>query len=165
MNKKPTLFIMVGVPGSGKSHFLTTQNFPSDKFLIVSRDKVRFSMISDKDEYFSKEKQVFKEFVNQIQKGLDNGKSVFADATHLNGVSRFKLINALKLNNVNIIPIVINTPLKVCLERNAKRVGREKVPEDALRRMYFSMTDPANDSNNTDYEYYDILYYDYKEGN
>lgn len=155
--KKSFLFIMCGAPGSGKSYFIK-HNLTLDG-IVVSRDKIRFSMISDKDEYFSKEPAVFKEFVRQIQEGLNNGKVVYADATHLNGVSRFKLLNQLNLENTDVIPIYFKTPLEVCLARNAKREGRTKVPESALINMYHSMTDPVNDEKNIGRSLYkDILY-------
>lgn len=38
--------------------------------LYISRDEIRYSMISDKDEYFSKEKEVFNEYVKQIDEAL-----------------------------------------------------------------------------------------------
>lgn len=157
--KKSFLFIMCGAPGSGKSYFIK-HNLTLDG-IVVSRDKIRFSMISDKDEYFSKEPAVFKEFVKQIQEGLNNGKVVYADATHLNGVSRFKLLNQLNLENTDVVPIYFKTPLEVCLARNAKREGRTKVPESALINMYHSMTDPVNDEEALGEKIYsDILYVD-----
>lgn len=155
--KKSYLFIMCGAPGSGKSYFVE-HNLALDG-IVVSRDKVRFSMISDGDEYFSKEKAVFKEFVRQIQEGLDNGKVVYADATHLNGVSRLKLLNSLNLEYTDVIPIFFKVSLETCLARNAKREGRAKVPESALMNMYHSMTDPANDAAALGHTIYsDILY-------
>lgn len=159
--KKSFLFIMCGAPGSGKSYFLK-HNLTLDG-VVVSRDKVRFSMLSDEDEYFSKEKAVFEEFVRQIQEGLDHGKVVYADATHLNGVSRLKLLNQLNLENTDVIPIYFKTPLETCLARNAERQGRAKVPESALINMYHSMTDPANDEKNIGHSLYkDILYVEEK---
>ena len=160
--KKRYLFIMVGCPGSGKSYFLQNTELTKNS-IVVSRDKVRFSIISDEDEYFAKEKQVFAEFINQIQKGLDSGKNVYADATHLTGVSRYKLMNALNLNNVGIIPIYFDTPLEVCLERNKMRTGRARVPDSVIKNMYFSLTDPANDEENMNFKYDDILYVDYQQ--
>ena len=155
--KKSYLFIMCGAPGSGKSYFIK-HNRNVDG-IVVSRDKIRFSMLSDGEEYFSKEKAVFKEFVKQIQKGLDDGKVVYADATHLNGVSRLKLLNHLNLKNTDVIPIFFKTSLETCLARNAKREGRAKVPEDALKNMYNSMTSPSNDEEAIGHNLYkDILY-------
>ena len=158
---KSNLFIMCGAPGSGKSYYIKHE--APDYAVVVSRDAIRFSMISDEDEYFSKEKAVFKEYVRQIQENLDNGKTVFADATHLNGISRYKLINNLNLENTRVYPIYFKIPLDVCLQRNSKRTGRAKVPDSALINMYHSMTDPINDAENFGYECYEgILYVEEK---
>ena len=37
------LFMMVGIPGSGKSYYL--KNMTGDNCKVVSRDKIRFSII------------------------------------------------------------------------------------------------------------------------
>lgn len=157
MSIKPTLFIMVGIPGSGKSYFV--KNNLNHDSIIVSRDNIRFSIINDNDEYFSKEKQVFKEYVKAIQKALNEGKNVYADATHLNGVSRYKLISNLDISNISIVPIMIKTSLGTCLSRNAARTGRSKVPDYVIKNMYKTLTDPANDLITLGKNYYkDILY-------
>lgn len=163
MNKKAYLFIMVGCPGSGKSYFLNQKENLLNNSVVVSRDKVRFSIIHENDAYFSKETNVFNEFIKQIQNNLDKGKSVYADATHINGISRLKLMDALNLENIGIIPIVFNTPLNVCLERNNKRSGRARVPKEIIERMYNNWVDPCNDDENMSYHYDDILYIDCKE--
>ena len=158
---KSNLFIMCGAPGSGKSYYIKHE--APDYAVVVSRDAVRFSMLSEGDEYFSKEKAVFKEFVHQIQENLDAGKTVYADATHLNGISRYKLINNLNLENTRVYPICFKVSLETCLERNAQRTGRARVPDSALVNMYNSMTDPVNDAKNFGYECYeDILYVEEK---
>lgn len=69
---KPKLIVMVGIPGSGKSTF--AQNYIKDANNIstvwISRDEVRYSLISGTDEYFAKEKDVFKIFVKKINSAL-----------------------------------------------------------------------------------------------
>ena len=157
--EKSYLFIMCGIPGSGKSYF--ANSVARTNSVIVSRDEIRFSIISDEDEYFSKENLVFKEFIRQIQEGLDSGKVVYADATHLNGVSRFKLLNSLDVTNTDVIPVYMKTPLAICLGRNAKREGRRCVPDTVIKNMYNSMTDPAHDEEVLGEKIYsDILYVD-----
>ena len=89
MNK---LYIVMGTPGSGKSTWI--QNHLDEHSVWVSRDDVRFSMVAEDEEYFSKEKQVFKEYTRRINNALENGYDVFADATHLNKASRNKLLTA-----------------------------------------------------------------------
>lgn len=158
-----TLFIMVGIPGSGKS-FIANAFSKTVTSVVVSRDSIRYSLLKEGDKYFSKEKQVFATYIKEIQKHLDKGEIVFADATHLNEVSRRKLISNLKLAKEDyVVPIVIETPLEICLERNARRTGRERIPESVIEDMFESLTDPADDSPEMVERYNDILYMDNKE--
>lgn len=145
MINKPVLFINVGIPGAGKSTFC--KNHMND-FPIVSRDAIRFSLLGDTDEYFSKEKEVYNIFIKTIANNLKAGKSCVADATHLNKKARKKLINALIqdnccTNNYDICFLYFDIPLETCLYRNAKRTGREYVPESAIQSMYKSLTAPV----------------------
>lgn len=139
------LYLMCGIPGSGKSSFVT-DNININR-VAVSRDQIRFSMIKEDEEYFSKEKQVFAEFVKSIEFALEKGKSVFADATHLNKASRAKLLRAIDPVLYSEISVVwIDTPLGECLKRNELRKGtRSYVPKEQIRRMYFSFQKPELD--------------------
>ena len=134
----PTLYISCGVPGSGKSTFLK-KNKKEDE-IIVSRDEIRFNLLKKGDAYFKNEKQVYNLFIQKIGKELSIGKNVYADATHLNENSREKLLNNLKKFfpnlNFNIEIIFFKVPLHICLERNNKRDGREKVPENLVVHMF-----------------------------
>lgn len=157
-----TLYILVGAPGSGKSYY-AKHNL--NDYVYISRDEVRFSMITDEDDYFSKEKQVYKEYVRRIKEALLNkdNKAVVADATHLNWPSRRKLLYSLEeiilMNDIKVIPIVIQASLKTILKRNAGRTGRARVPADNIIDMYDKMTDPKNDV----FHYNDIIYVNAEE--
>lgn len=126
------LFLMVGFPGSGKSTYL--KNHCKENDVIVSRDAIRFSIVSDGEEYFSKEKEVFKEYCRQINENLAAGYNVFADATHLNAASRRKVLDKVKGYDM-VGAIVMNTSLTEALRRNDNRTGREFVPRSVIRRM------------------------------
>lgn len=144
-----TLYLTVGVPGSGKSTFC-------EKMVgkRVSRDAIRFSMIDDNDEYFQKEKDVWREYVRQIQEEINANNTVIADATHLNKKSRQKLLNALDLKDYVVFVLYFDVSLSTCLARNAKRTGRENVPKDVVTNMYSHMTEPTLEE---DDRYYMIL--------
>ena len=148
MNK--TLWIMCGAPASGKSWFAKNKLMKDYGWDYISRDEVRFSMIKDGEEYFSHETAVFNEFVEKIAIALDWGHdNVIADATHLNWGSRRKLLKALSKNcvleDVDVIPVVIDAKLEDILERNKLRDGRARVPEEIIRKMYSSISDPVKD--------------------
>lgn len=140
---KNNLIIMVGCPGSGKTTY-AKENYPDAWY--VSRDEIRFNLVSENEEYFSKEDQVFNQFINKINEGLRNSHDVIADATHLNSKSRFKLLanlTDLDKEKTNIVAIFMRTPLNVCIARNEKRKNtRSYVPEDVIRNMYKALRKP-----------------------
>ena len=147
VNCKRKLYLMMGCPGSGKSTYLKTR-FSQRPLAVISRDEIRFSMVKEDEEYFSKEKEVFNLFVRAVQADIDSNfvTDIYVDATHINEASREKLLGRLKnLDKVNINAVLFNIPLEVCLERNAQRTGRACVPETAIRNMYKNLTDPAYD--------------------
>lgn len=137
------LYLMMGTPGSGKSTWITNHINPA-KEVCISRDEIRFSMVAEDEEYFSKEKAVFKEFVRRIDEALDNGFDVFADATHLNKASRNKLLRAINPKETPVIEIIwIKTSLFECIVRNDNRKGtRAFVPRSVTRRMFNQIEKP-----------------------
>lgn len=143
-----TLWLMCGAPGSGKSYFAKNVLVNDEHWLYVSRDEIRFRIIKNDEEYFSHETEVYNCFVKNIQLLLDTIRegNVIADATHLNTASRMKLLKRLNLNGVNVIPVWMNTPEHICLERNKLRSGRECVPEDVIHKMYYSRNHPCGDN-------------------
>lgn len=144
MNK--VLYLMMGVPGSGKSTFI--QNHLLDKEVWVSRDQIRFSLLSEDDDYFSKEDKVLKLFISTIDKMLSPKSpyaAVYADATHLTKKGRRQLLSQLKNKPIFVNALFINTPLSVCLKRNAQREGRAKVPAQTIRSMYSRIQKPTKE--------------------
>ena len=141
----PKLMIMVGLPGSGKSTFARhyVEQSPLMSTIWVSRDDIRYSFLSDGDEYFSKEKEVFDFFVKAINEGLEKGKKVIADATHLNSRSRKKLLSRITVPNIQIEAWVMDTPLEECLKNNAKRSGRACVPDKVIFDMFQNFEYPT----------------------
>lgn len=145
---KHTLIIMVGCPGSGKNYWIDNHKYNlNGSVKIVSRDEIRFSMLSEDDSYFAKEKEVYKKYVNEICDGVKNYDITIANATHLNEGSRSKLFRSIAgvahPQNTEIIAMVIKNDLNTCLKQNAYRKDREFVPEDSIRNMYSSLTIPA----------------------
>lgn len=156
-----TLYIMCGVPGSGKTHYAKNHLVPHAHYSYVSRDEIRFELVGETEDYFSKEKEVYRLFVAEIIRNLKNplNDCVVADATHINWASRKKLINAISKeisldNQLNIIPVMVRTNLALCLERNNQRKGRAVVPNDVVEKMYNRFTNPSLDP----FDYDGIMY-------
>ena len=144
--EKSNLYLMCGIPGSGKSTWLKEHESEfNPSHAIVSRDKIRFSYLKDGDDYFAYEKEVWKDFIAAIKESLSTNVDTFVDATHLNEKNRAKLLRALgtSLKDVELKAIVMNTSLEKTLKQNAGRSGRALVPEKEIRSMYTSFTDPT----------------------
>lgn len=154
------LYVACGIPGSGKSTYLANyvkefyQDECSNMYKIISRDAIRFSLLEKEEDYFSHEQEVFNIFVKEIFNTLREGKTCFADATHLTRASRKKLFNAILDYNKRhfdkgflkvdkIYAIYLNTPLEVCLERNENRTGLAHVPPKRIEEMYRNFQKPT----------------------
>ena len=96
--------------------------------------------------YFSKEKEVYAVYCQNIANALKRFDAVYADSTCLTQKSRALLIKKIKelyKDNFEINAIYMNTPLSTCLERNAKRTGRARVPETSIREMWIRLEVPT----------------------
>ena len=134
----PILYILCGASGSGKSTWASDFIDKHNEVWYVSRDDIRLDLLSDGEDYFSHEKEVFKTFVGILYTFLSNGQDVIADATHLNMFSRCKLIQAIDMRGYKeyeIVFVVFNTDVETCVERNKAREGRRHVPENIIRNM------------------------------
>lgn len=130
------LYMMVGVPGSGKSYIANTLNVP-----IVSSDVIRAELFgSEEDQTHNGE--VFNEVHNRIRKYLLAGTSCVYDATNLSRKRRKSFLKDLPAG-VKKIAVVAATELDIILEQNTSR--ERHVPEDVIIRMYKQMTLPRKD--------------------
>jgi predicted kinase len=139
------LYILCGPSGSGKSTWANSDE--RQDVAYVSRDDIRLSLLKDEENYFSHEKEVFKQFVKEIAIRIMAGRDCIADATHLNMFSRCKLIQALDMytNDYEIVYVVFNTDAETCIERNKAREGRRNVPENIIRNMHRDFRPPTMD--------------------
>ena len=137
------LYMMCGVPGSGKSTYVAT-NHPDA--IVVSRDAIRFALLKEGDDYFAYEDTVLQIFYAEIQNAIDSDseQDIIIDATHLTPKARATCLKELKnLDKVNLVALSIEVPLAIALYRNDKRTGRARVPETVIRNMYKSYRIPT----------------------
>ena len=143
---KPTLYILCGCAGCGKSSWAKQLFYRTIDTKWVSRDDIRFELLKEEEDYFAHENEVFNKFVDKIYENLTDVYDVIADATHLNKKSRRKLINAIDNRgkvDYQIIFVYFDTPFEVCCGRNQLREGRKRVPDEIMKSMWDNFQKPS----------------------
>lgn len=150
------VYIVCGIPGSGKSTWLKNHVANDPNAVIVSRDAIRFSLLKEDEDYFAHEDEVVRIFTETIQAAVAAGRTVYVDATHLTWNARKKVVDAVGAPNVRIGALCITAPLHICLERNSRRNGRARVPDDVISRMSQMFTNPETDP----FQYSEVAFID-----
>ena len=60
------LWLLAGIPGSGKSTWIQNhRKFFAEDNAVISRDQIRFALLGENDDYFSKENEVWQQYVEK----------------------------------------------------------------------------------------------------
>ena len=141
--KGKTVFLLSGPPASGKSTWVRNNMTVGSEW--ISRDNVRFAILTDEDDYFAHEDDVFDTFINYINQTLEKDEihTIYIDATHLNKRSRDKVLRRVRKDNIcDLTCVCFDVPLVVCHARNNLRSGRSHVPASAIDNMFNSYRIP-----------------------
>lgn len=122
------LFITLGIPGSGKSTWLSTFLSHAE---IVSSDAIREEFTGDASDQTQNAK-IFDEFHYRIDTGLRYGHDVAADSTALDKAARDRLLEIAAKHEAEAHLIVFDNVVQA-MSRNTKRT--RVVPLSAMKRM------------------------------
>lgn len=127
-----TFYMMVGLPGSGKS--FTAKTLPHA--VIHSSDAIRAESLGDENRQ-DQQDLVFQTLHERVLRDLADGADVVYDATNLDYKRRMGFIqrvDAINLSTLHKVCVFMATPYEKCLTRNQSR--ERFVPESVIDRMY-----------------------------
>lgn len=130
-------YMMVGVPGSGKSYIANHRL----KGTVVSSDAIRAELYGSEDDQ-DHNGEVFNELHKRIHALLNEGKDAIYDATNLSRKRRKNFLKELPAG-VEKIAVIAATELDVILRQNSERT--RVVPEEVIMRMFKQMSLPRLD--------------------
>lgn len=110
--------LFIGLQGSGKSTFFRT-NFAASH-LLVSKD------------LFRSNRRPWRRQTYLLEEALGQGRSVVVDNTNPTREDRAAIIVVARAHGAKVVGFYFDSPLKDCLERNRRRVGKACVPDAAL---------------------------------
>lgn len=132
---KNSVYILIGIPNSGKSTYADNLILNQSDFIIVSTDEIRNKLTGTYEFSLEFNQIVFEIAKKKINNALMRGFNVVYDATNTNKKYRKSIINIAKKNNAKTIAVIFKTPLTVCLNRNSMRNIERRVPEDVILAM------------------------------
>lgn len=129
------LYVMVGVAGCGKSSYVNEHKQPND--ISVSSDDMRielFGTLNCQDPQHNH--IVFQTMQKRCMEGLQNGNTVWYDATNLSRKRRRALYDAAKSKGADVCIVYFIRPLKKLYQINDSRPLEKQVPKNVIKRMY-----------------------------
>jgi predicted kinase len=133
-----TVYVLVGLPGSGKSTWLKEQRANA-----ISSDALRLLLIDDETNQ-GIHRRVFRTVRYLVRQRLELGRPhTYVDATNLTPKDRRAYIVIAQLYGARVEAIYFDVPLEICKQRNAAR--SRVVPEDALDMLAAKLIPPTRD--------------------
>ena len=140
-----TLYITVGLPGSGKSTYV--KNFIKDKEIeYLSSDSLR-AVYGKSEEDQTVTPLVFGHIKRKVDEFLKDDKNVLVDATSVNRKERSDYINTAKKYGAKVVAIVFKMDRQGLIDRNKKRgeQGGRVVPDWVIDKMLIKFEEPSYD--------------------
>lgn len=134
-----TLYIMVGVSGSGKSTYakkIATETGAK----IVSTDDIRQELTGDATRQ-DQNGWVFHLAFGRVENLLNDGTSVIVDATNINVKNRAEFVKIGKRFDAAIVAVVMDIDKETSKERNSKR--SRVVPDHVIDKQSRGLVIPT----------------------
>lgn len=137
----PSLILLVGTSGSGKSTFARTHFRPTE---VLSSDFFR-GLVSNDENDQTATADAFDALHYVAAKRLAAARLTVIDATNVQPMARQPLIAMARRFDVPPVAIVLDIPKRICEERNRARQDRQLAPDvlarqhQALRRSISSL--------------------------
>lgn len=142
---RPKLILLVGIPGSGKTHYAKEYVKHHDNVVHLSSDSIRKELWGN-EAIQGDNNEVFSLMQSRAIEALNNGQDVIYDCTNITRKERACIISACP-KFIKIEARIIWAPIEDCLRRDAARertVGKEVI-DRILKRFQAPFYDEGID--------------------
>lgn len=126
-----TLYICIGIPGSGKSTWAKEQTRNCDDIIRVNKDDLR-AMLYERPWNPELEDLTNQMEITIMHRGITRGYDIINDSTNLTPKRITQLVQVLGRNKCTVELVWFDTPFSTCYLRNTRRDGRTRVPEERM---------------------------------
>lgn len=139
----PTLTLMMGPPGSGKTHYRDL--VASNPVIICPDDNITAANGGHYEWTWWRARDAWKLAGEQLRMALDGDRDVIFDAVFRKRKDRKKYIHMARSRGWAVQVVYVKTDVEVCVARNALRPPNRRVPEDRLRQMAAEVEVPSGE--------------------
>lgn len=132
------LFVMIGLPGSGKS-VEARKIAEAEDAEVVSSDEIRLEINGNETDQDNTGK-VFEVARKRLKAALISGQNVIMDSTNISYKRRMALLSEMRKYASEMVAVLMATPFEMCIERQNLR--ERKVETDVITRMYHNFYVP-----------------------
>jgi len=138
------VIILKGLPASGKSTWAKEQvKKDPHGYLRINKDDLR-QMLFNSEFGGKKEAEVLAVRDTLIKHGLLTNKTVIVDDTNLNPIHEDNIKKIAEQTGAIWETKFFDVSLAECIDRDTKRLGRDKVGKDVITKMYNDYLKPIN---------------------
>lgn len=141
---KPWLFILVGLPSSGKTTIAKELCEHITNTVVISSDDIRHELFGDN---YIRSIKTFETAKKRIYENIKLGKNVIFDATNLNRYKREPVIDSHNRDSYYVATIYMNESPNDCLERNHIRTRKQPVPDYEITNNINKLIPPSAEEN------------------
>jgi predicted kinase len=143
----PKCYILVGVPGSGKSTWISTQPFDWNNTVVASTDNYVEKEAKKQNKTYS---EVFKDVMpaavhhmaNTVVNAVKNNNDIVWDQTSTSVATRRKKLRMLP-DNYEKIAVVFPTPSEAELKRRLGNRPGKTIPDQVMKQMIGNWEEPS----------------------
>jgi predicted kinase len=144
---KPKAYILVGVPGSGKSTWAKSQTFLADAKYVSTDEHVEYyasKMNKTYSEVFEEAMPMALEFmIQEVVKARSENKDIIWDQTSTTRASRAKKFRMLP--GYYMIAVTFRTPSEEVLKARLDSRPGKIIPQEVVQEMISSFEEPSED--------------------
>ncbi len=145
-SKQPVLIILMGAPGSGKTH-LAEKFSEANNYVHINSDSVRADFIVNPNFTAEEREQVYIKIHQVISGQLTKGNNVIFDGNLLTNVARFEALTHYSTMGIKVLFVFLNVPREIAIKRALSRKSSDDnlynaMPEERAVRMHETFESP-----------------------
>jgi len=145
----PTIWMMIGVPGSGKSTWIAKQSFDWSKTAVISTDNIIDQRAAAQGKTYSdvfqaEIKSATAEMNANLRYAIKNSMDIIWDQTNVTAKARAQKMQSIPSTYKKIAVFFTTPPRDVLLARLAQREGKS-IPYNIVMSMISQLQQPTYD--------------------